>query len=250
MRIKSILVSQPETANGKTHYADLAEKNNLKIDFQPFIHIEGISVKEFRKERISILDHSAVILTSKTAIDNFFRIVEEMRVTIPDAMKYFCVSESVAHYLQKYTVYRKRKIFYGKGRFDDLMGLIIKNKDEKFLVPLSDMHKNDIPGKLKKAKINFTKVVLYKTVCSDLSHLSAKKYDILVFFSPTGITSLLHNFPDFEQNGTKIACFGPSTSRAAEEAGLRLDIKAPNPKAPSMSMALDQYIKEYNKNNK
>ncbi len=250
MKIKSILVSQPEPANGKSHYAELASKNHLKIDFQPFIHIEGIPGKEFRKERINLLEHTAVILTSKTAIDNFFRIAIEMRVSVPDSMKYFCVTESVAHYLQKYTVYRKRKIFFGKGKFPDLMGLISKNKDEKFLIPLSDMHKNDIPLLLKEAKINFTKAVLYKTVCSDLSHLSAKKYDILVFFSPTGITSLLHNFPDFEQNGTKIACFGPSTAKAVTDAGLRLDIQAPNPKAPSMTMALEQFITDYNKNNK
>ncbi len=250
MKIKKILVSQPEPSNGKSPYFDLAIKNNLKIDFRPFIHIEGVSVKEFRQERINILDHSAVIFTSKTAIDHFFRISEDMRVNIPDLMKYFCVSESIAHYLQKYIVYRKRKIFYGKGKFEDLMGLILKNKDENFLCPLSDMHKTEIPKMLDKGKITYTKAILYRTVCSDLSDLATQDYDILVFFSPTGIKSLLHNFPDFKQNNTHIASFGPTTAEAVKNAGFKLHVQAPNPKAPSMTMALEQFIVEYNKNNK
>ena len=250
LKIKKVLVSQPAPSNGKSPYHDLAEKNNLKIDFQPFIHVEGIPVKEFRQKRINILDHSAVIFTSKTAIDHYFRIAEEMRVQIPDTMKYFCVTEANAHYLQKYIVYRKRKIFYGKGTFEDLMELIVKNSGEKFLCPLSEVHKSEIPELLTKHKINYSKAILYKTVCSDLSHLSSVKYDILVFFSPTGIKSLMHNFPEFEQNSTKIACFGPTTANAVKEAGLRIDIQAPNPKAPSMTMALDQFITEHNKNNK
>lgn len=250
LKIKKVLVSQPAPSNGKSPYHDLAEKNNLKIDFQPFIHVEGIPVKEFRQKRINILDHSAVIFTSKTAIDHYFRIAEEMRIQIPDTMKYFCVTEANAHYLQKYIVYRKRKIFYGKGTFEDLMELIVKNSGEKFLCPLSEVHKSEIPELLKKHKINYSKAILYKTVCSDLSHLSSVKYDILVFFSPTGIKSLMHNFPEFEQNSTKIACFGPTTANAVKEAGLRIDIQAPNPKAPSMTMALDQFITDHNKNNK
>ncbi len=249
MKIKKILVSQPAPLNGKSPYFDLAEKNNLKIDFQPFIHVEGVAVKEFRQNRINILDHTAVIFTSKTAIDHFFRIAEEMRIQVPDSMKYFCVTEANAHYLQKYIVYRKRKIFYGKGTFPDLMELIAKNHEEKYICPLSDVHKAEIPELLKKSKINYSKAILYKTVCSDLSSLSEVKYDILVFFSPTGIKSLLHNFPDFEQNNTKIAVFGPTTANAVKEAGLRIDIQAPNSKAPSMTMALDQFIVDFNKKN-
>ena len=250
MKIKRILVSQPEPSNGKSPYSDLAEKNNLKIDFRPFIHIEGISIKNFRQTRININDHSAVIFTSKTAIDHFFRVAEEMRITIPDDMKYFCVSETIAHYLQVYIVYRKRKIFYGKGKFTDLIDLIAKNKEERFFCPLSDMHNSEIPDLLEKSKINYTRAVLYKTVCSDLSDLAAEKYDILVFYSPTGIKSLVHNFPDWKQEETKIASFGPTTARAVKDAGLRLDIAAPNPKAPSMTMALELFITEYNKNHR
>ena len=250
MKIKRILVSQPEPSNGKSPYFDLAVKNNLKIDFRPFIHIEGVSIKKFRQARINIDDHSAVIFTSKTAIDHFFRVAEEMRITIPDSMKYFCVSETIAHYLQVYIVYRKRKIFYGKGKFADLMDLITKNKEERFFCPLSDMHNSEIPDLLKNSKINYTKAVLYKTVCSDLSDLAAEKYDILVFYSPTGIKSLVHNFPNWKQEETKIASFGPTTAKAVKGAGLRLDIAAPNPNAPSMTMALEQFIKEHNKNNK
>jgi len=248
LKIKKILVSQPEPENGKSPYFDLATQNCIKIDFRPFIHVEGISAKDFRQERINILDHSAVIFTSKTSIDHFFRVAEDMRVTVPDSMKYFCVTESIAHYLQKYIVYRKRKIFYGKGRFEDLMELILKNKSERFLCPLADVHKAEIPELLEKGKINYTKAVLYRTVCSDLSDLTTEDYDILVFFSPTGIKSLLHNFPQFKQNNTLIASFGPTTAEAVREAGLRLDIEAPNSNAPSMTMALDQYIREHNKN--
>lgn len=248
MKIKKILVSQPEPANGKSPFHDLAEKNNVKIDFRQFLQVEGITAKEFRRARIHILDHSAVIFTSKTAIDNFFRISEEMRLTIPDSMKYFCVTENIALYLQKYIVYRKRKIFHGKGRFENLMELIVKNKDEKFLCPLSETHPANIPALLKKHKINFTKAIFYKTVCNDLSDLSTGDYDILVFYSPTGIKSLLHNFPDFNQNSTFIAAFGAATAKAVKDAGLRLDIEAPNPKAPSMTMALEQFIVDYNKN--
>jgi uroporphyrinogen-III synthase len=225
----------------------LAEKSNLKIDFRPFIQVEGISAKEFRQTRIQILNHTAVIFTSRTAIDHFFRIAEEMRVTVPDSMKYFCISEATAFYLQKYIVYRKRKIFYANGRFADLAVLMKKHKDENFLVPLSDIHKQDIPRVLDNEGFKYTKAVLYRTVSSDLSDLSNIKYDILVFFSPSGIKSLFQNFPDFEQNETRIACFGPATAKAVKEAGLRLDIQAPTAQAPSMTMALEQYIKKNKK---
>lgn len=243
MKVKSILVSQPKPATEKSPYFDLAEKHNLKIDFRPFIQVEPVSAKEFRQDRIAILDYSAVIFTSRTAVDHFFRMCDEMRVTVPDTMKYFCVSEATAFYLQKYIVYRKRKIFFGKSRFDDLLELIEKHKTEKFIVPLSDKHKADIPLKLEKLGVEYKIAVLYNTVASDLSDLSDVNYDVLVFFSPSGIQSLLENFPNFEQNNTKIAAFGPTTAKAVVDAKLNLDIQAPRPEAPSMTMALDQFIR-------
>ncbi len=250
MKIKKILVSQPEPQSDKNPYFEIAEKNNVKIEFRPFIHVEPVEAKEFRKQRINILDHTAVIFTSKTSIDHFFRICSEMRVMVPDSFKYFCTSESIAHYLQKYIVYRKRKIFFGKGKFIDLMEVLDKHKNEKFLVPLSDQHKAEIPELLAQHKLRYTIAILYLTVSSDLSDLSMINYDVLVFFSPSGIKSLLKNFPEFKQNDTKIASFGNSTARAVKEAGLRLDLQAPMPNAPSMTMALDLFIKEHNRNNK
>lgn len=248
LKVKSILVSQPEPSTAKSPYFELAEKNGLKIDFRPFIQVEGVPAREFRQTRIQILEHTAVIFTSRTAIDHFFRISQELRLTIPDTMKYFCISEATAFYLQKYIVYRKRKIFYADGRFTDLVNVMKKHKDEKFLVPLSDIHKQDIPKLLDEGGYTYTKAILYRTVSADLSDLADIKYDILVFFSPSGIKSLFQNFPDFEQNNTRIACFGPSTAKAVRDAGLRLDIEAPTAQAPSMTMALEQYIKKNNKN--
>ncbi|MFH2096842.1 MAG: uroporphyrinogen-III synthase [Bacteroidota bacterium] len=250
MKIRSILVSQPKPQTDKSPYFDLAVKYNLKIDFRPFIQVEGIDAKDFRKQRINLLDHTALIFTSRTAVDHFFRICEELRITVPESFKYFCISESTAFYLQKYIVYRKRKIFYGKSKFEELMDIIMKHKDEKFLVPLSDIHKLEIPKALEKSKINFTKAILYRTVSADLSDLKDVNYDVLVFFSPSGIKSLMKNFPGFRQDGTKIACFGPTTAKAVKDAGLRLDIHAPMPQAPSMTMALEQFIKKQNKDSK
>ena len=247
MKVKKILVSQPKPETEKSPYFDLADRSNIKIDFRPFIQVEGVSAKEFRQTRIQILEHSAVIFTSRTAIDHFFRIAQEMRLTVPDSMKYFCISEATAFYLQKYIVYRKRKIFYGNGMFSDLIDVMKKHKDEKFLVPLSHIHKQEIPDMLSKSGYKFTKAILYRTVSSDLSDLKDVNYDILVFFSPSGIKSLLQNFPEFQQNDTRIASFGPTTAKAVKEAGLRLDIEAPTPQAPSMTMALEQYIKKVNK---
>ncbi|PRZ01838.1 uroporphyrinogen-III synthase [Marinilabilia salmonicolor] len=247
MKIKKILVSQPKPSTPKSPYFDLSEKNNVKIDFRPFIQVEGVSSKEFRQQKINILDHTAVVFTSRTAIDHFFRICEETRVTVPDDMKYFCISEATAFYLQKYIVYRKRKIFHSTGKFPDLVEVIKKHKQEKFLVPLSDIHKPEIPNLLTKAKIKYTKAILYRTVSSDLSDLKDINYDVLVFFSPSGIKSLMQNFPDFEQKDTLIASFGPATAKAVKEAGLRLDIQAPMPQAPSMTAALEMYIKKHNK---
>jgi len=248
-RIRKILVSQPQPENNKSPYFDLASKHNLKVDFRPFIHVEGVSARDFRQEKVDLGSHTAVLFTSKTAIDHFFRIAEETRVNIPDTMKYFCVSEATAYYLQKYIVYRKRKIFYGNGLITDLLEVMNKHRDEKFLLPLSAAHKEEIPELLKTNSFIFSKAILYRTECSDLSDLADVNYDILVFYSPSGIKSLFQNFPDFEQNDTKIASFGTKTAKAAEEAGLRLDICAPQPKAPSMTMAIENFIVDYNKNN-
>ncbi len=249
MKIKRILVSQPEPNSARSPYHELAERNNVKIDFRPFIQVEGVSCKEFRQTRVNILDHTAVIFTSRTAIDHFFRICNELRITVPETMKYFCISEATAFYLQKYVIYRKRKVFYGDSLFSELVDIIKKHSDEKYLLPLSHIHKPEIPTLLDEAKINYTKAILYKTVSSDLSDIKDVNYDILVFYSPSGIKSLLQNFPDFEQNDIRIASFGASTAKAVMDAGLRLDIQAPNPQAPSMTMALEQYIKKYNKPN-
>jgi uroporphyrinogen-III synthase len=249
MKIKKILVSQPQPKSDKSPYHELAEKNNVKIDFRPFIQVVPISAKEFRKQRIVLLDYSAVIFTSKTSIDHYFRMAAELRIMVPDSMKYFCVTDSVAHYLQKYIVYRKRKIFFGQGKFPDLIDLLLKHKEEKYLVPLSEQHKPEIPQLLSKNNINHKIGTFYCTVSSDLSDLAAINYDVLVFFSPSGIKSLLKNYPKFEQKDIIIATFGTSTAKAVKEAGLRLDLAAPLPHAPSMTMALDQFIKEYNKCN-
>lgn len=247
LKVKTILVSQPKPETEKSPYFDLAKKCNVKIDFRPFIHVEGIPAADFRKDRVNIADHTAVILTSRNAVDHFFRICQEMRVTVPETMKYFCISESTAYYLQKYVVYRKRKIFHGKQTFSDLIDVIKKHKDEKFLLPSTDIAKEEVPEILDQHKIKYTKAVIYRTVCSDLSDLANVNYDVLVFFSPSGIKSLFQNFPKFKQNKTRIAAFGPTTAKAVEEAGLRLDIHAPTPAAPSMTMALEQYIKKVNK---
>jgi len=243
MKIKNILVSQPKPETEKSPYFDLAKKYNLKVDFRPFIQVEGVPVKEFRQSKVDIAIHTSIIFNSRTAIDHFFRICEELKIPINDNWKYFCISESIAFYLQKYVVYRKRKIFYGNSTFDDLMTIIQKYPDEKFLVPLSDIHKQEIPSKLTKANINFTKAILYRTVSANLSDVDVLDYDILVFFSPAGVASLKKNFPNFNQEKTLIAAFGPSTANTVESLNLRLDIKAPVPNAPSMTAALEQYIK-------
>ncbi len=247
MKIKKILVSQPQPENNHSPFFELAKKNNITVDFRPFIHVEGVCVKEFRKQKINVLEHTGVIFTSRTSVDHFFRLTKELKVTIPETMKYFCINEATAFYLQKYIVYRKRKIFYGKGKFEELIEVLCKHSEETYLVPLSDMHKQEIPKKLRKFKLKFTAGTFYKTVSSDLSDLADVNYDILVFYSPSGIKSLFQNFPNFQQNDIKIASFGLSTAKAVKEAGLRLDIQAPMPKAPSMTMALENFIEKHNK---
>ncbi|MFD0963672.1 uroporphyrinogen-III synthase [Pseudofulvibacter geojedonensis] len=247
MKVKTILVSQPEPKAENSPYFDLEERQKVKIDFRPFIHVEGVPSKEIRKQKIDLSQFTAIILTSRNAVDHYFRIAEEMRFKVPDTMKYFCQSEAVAYYLQKYVVYRKRKIYVGKRTFAELSPLIKKYKDEKFLLPSSDKLKKLIPTTLDELKVEWTQATLYKTVVSDLSDLADVYYDILVFYSPSGIDSLLKNFPDFKQNKTRIAVFGNTTVKAANEAGLRIDIQAPTPETPSMTMALKKYINEANK---
>ena len=236
--------------NPKSPYFDLAKKYNLKVEFKPFVQVEGIPSKDFRHQKINILDFSAVIFTSKTGIDHFFRICNELRITVPDTMKYFCITENVAFYLQKYIIYRKRKIFHGKSKFQDLIDIIIKHKDDNYFVPLSEPHNAEIPEILDRNNIRYSIGILYKTISSNFSNVQNFDYDILVFYSPSGIKSLKENYPNFVQGDIKIAAFGPTTACAVEQEGLRLDINAPNPKAPSMTMALDNFLKEHNRNSK
>ncbi len=247
MKVKTILVSQPPPKTETSPYFDLSEKQKVKIDFRSFIHVEGVEVKEVRAQKVDLNNFTAIILTSRNAVDNFFRIAEEMRFKVPDSLKYFCQSEAVAYYLQKYVVYRKRKIYVGTRTFPELCKLIKKHKDEKFLLPSSDKLKALIPAELDKLAVDWKQAILYKTVVSDLSDLEDVFYDVLVFFSPSGIDSLFKNFPDFEQKETRIAVFGNSTVKAATDAGLECDITAPTPETPSMTMALDNYIKGVNK---
>ena len=247
MKIKTILVSQPEPKIENSTYFDLEEKQKVKIDFRSFIHVEGVTAKEIRLQKVDFSIYSAVILTSRNAVDHFFRIAKEMRFKVPDSMKYFCQSEPVALYLQNYVVYRKRKIYVGKRNFVDLVPLIKKYKNEKFLLPSSDKLKPLIPNTLEEIGVQFKQAVFYKTVISDLSDLANVYYDILVFFSPSGIDSLFHNFPNFKQNDTRIAVFGNTTVKAVENKGLRVDIAAPTAEMPSMTMALNKYIQETNK---
>lgn len=244
--VKSILVSQPEPSDPNSPYHKLAEKFNLKVDFRQFIEIDPVDIKEFRKQKVNILDHTAVIFTSRNAIDHFFRLAQESKIEIPTDMKYFCISETTANYLQKYIVIRKRKIFTGERTAADLLAVIKKHKGEKFIFPCSNIRTDDIPDFLTDNGYTWSEATIYRTVASDLSDLDDVTYDIIAFFSPSGIESLFHNFPNFKQNNTRIAAFGPTTSKAVKDAGLILDIQAPLPNAPSMTGALEVYIKEAN----
>jgi uroporphyrinogen-III synthase len=247
MKVKSILVSQPAPTIENSPYITLKKKRKVKIDFVPFIHVEGMTAREVRFQKIDLSKFTAIILTSRNAIDHFFRVAEEMRFPIPNALKYFCLSEAVAFYLQKYVVYRKRKIYVGGRTFEDLSIQIEKYKEESYLIPSADVLSPAIPKKLDELGVRWVQGTFYKTKISDLSSLKNVYYDILVFFSPSGIESLFSNFPDFKQNDTRIAVFGKTTVKAAEKAGLRIDILAPSPKVPSMSKALDMYIEKANK---
>ncbi|MDL2282562.1 uroporphyrinogen-III synthase [Parabacteroides sp. OttesenSCG-928-G06] len=246
MTIKKMLVSQPKPASEKSPYFDIAQKYGIYIDFRPFIKVEPLSAKEFRQQKIGILDFSAIIFTARTAIDHFFHLCEELRVTVPETMKYFCMTEQIAVYLQKYIVYRKRKIFYGTGKPEDLVTVVGKHAKEKYLIPVSDVHKDDLFNMLEVKKIDYTKAIMYRTVSNEFSKEETFDYDMLVFFSPSGISSLLKNFPDFKQEDIKIGCFGPTTAKAVKDAGLRLDVEAPTAEAPSMTAALEQYLKKAN----
>ena len=242
--IKKILVSQPDPKTEKSPYYDIAEKYGVQIIFRPFIKIDPVAAKDFRTRRINMLDYSAVIFTAKTAIDHYFRLSEELRIQIPEAMKYFCITEAIAAYLQKYTIFRKRKIFYPvSGKIEDLMIYINKHSKEHFLMPMSDVHKEDLINLLDERKIKYSKAIMYRTVSNDFTPDEAFDYDILLFFSPAGVASMLKNFPSFEQNSTLIGSFGPTTAKAVRDAGLRLDIEAPNPESPSMTAALEKYLK-------
>jgi len=246
MKINKILVSQPKPASEKSPYYDIATRYGVEMVFRPFIKVEGLSAREFRQQKININDFTAIIFTARTAIDHFFRLCEEMRVTIPDTMKYFCTTETIALYLQKYIIYRKRKIFHGStGKLDDLLSALSKHNKEKYLYAVSDVHKDSANAEmLDKAKVNYTKAVMYRTVSNDFTADEPFDYDMLLFFSPAGIDSLLKNFPDFKQGDIQIGCFGASTAKAVEDAGLRLDLAAPSPKAPSITAALDLFLKE------
>ena len=245
--IKKILVSQPKPSSEKSPYYDIASKYGVELVFRPFIKVEGITAKEFRAQKVNILDYTAVVFTSRHAIDNYFTLAKEMRVTIPEDMKYFCVTETISLYIQKYVQYRKRKVFFGTtGKIDDLIPTMAKHKTEKYLVPMSDVHNDSIAKMLDAKKLVHRECVMYRTVSNDFTPEEVKKfdYDMLIFFSPSGIESLTKNFPGFNQGEIAIATFGPATAKAVKDAGLRLDLEAPSEKYPSMTSALQHYLLE------
>lgn len=244
-RISSILVTQPKPTNDISPYFSIADKYGIQVDFREFIEVQPVPYKDFRREKINILDFTAVIFTSRNAVDHFFRICQEAKLEMPSEMKYFCISEQTANYLQKYIVLRKRKLFVGERTAADLFDVIKKHKGENFLYPCSDIRKDDLPVFMRANSLKFSEAVIYRTVASDLSDLAEVKYDCIAFFSPSGISSLFINFPDFIQDGTRIAAFGPTTAKAVIDAGLILDIEAPHPNAPSMTGAIEAYIRRY-----
>lgn len=243
MKIKKILVSQPKPSSTKSPYFDIASRHGVEVIFRPFIKVEGLSAKEFRQQKINISDFTAVIFTARTAVDHFFRLCEETRVSVPDTMKYFCTNEQIALYLQKYITFRKRRIFFGAtGKLDGLTTILTKHNKEKFLYVVSDVHNNTDTEPLEKSGINYTTAVMYRTVSNDFATDEPFDYDLLLFFSPSGIESLKKNFPDFKQGDIRIGCFGTTVAKAIKDAGLRLDLEAPMPEAPSMTAALDLYL--------
>ena len=244
--IKKILVSQPKPTSEKSPYFDIAREYGVELVFRPFIRVEGLTAKEFRQQKVSLLSYSAVVFTSRHAIDNYFSLAKEMRITIPETMKYFCVTETIALYIQKYVQYRKRKVFYGTtGKIGDLVPLMVKHKTEKYLVPMSDIHNNSVRELLEAKKLDFKECVMYRTVSDDFTPEEVEQfdYDMLIFFSPAGLNALMKNFPNFDQGDIRIAAFGPATAKEVDDRGLRLDLKAPTPEFPSMTGALRDYLK-------
>lgn len=246
MKIKSILVSQP-APNESSPYLEMAKKEKIKIDFRPFIHVEGVDAKELRTQKIDLSQFTGIIFTSKNAVDHYFRLAEEMRFSVPDSMRYICQSEAIANYLQKHIIYRKRKISFGEKTFSDLLPLFKKFPTEKYLLPAADVLSSDVQKVLETAPIDWTRATMYKTVCSDLTDVSIDDYDMLVFFSPQGVRSLGVNFPDFKQENTRIAVFGATTEQAAKDANLRVDVMAPSKESPSMTMAIEKFIRSNEK---
>lgn len=246
MKIKSILVSQPKPGESSP-YLEIAKKEKINIEFRPFIHVEGVDAKELRAQKIDLSHFSGVILTSKNAVDNYFRLAEEMRFAVPDSMRYICQSEAIANYLQKHVVYRKRKISFGDRLFSDLAPLFKKYPDDKYLIPSADVLSESTIAVLEKSGIDWTRAIMYRTVSSDLSDVKIKEFDMMVFFSPQEIKSLQQNFKTFKQGEMKICVFGANTQKAIEEAGFRVDVMAPTKESPSMTMAIEKYIRELNK---
>lgn len=245
--IKKILVSQPQPSSDKSPYFDIARRHNVEITFRPFIKVESLTPREFRAQKINILDHTAIVFTSRHAIDHFFNLCKEMRVAIPEGMKYFCITEAVALYIQKYVQYRKRKVFFGStGKMVDLLPTMVKHKSEKYFVPISDVHNDEIQTLLESKKLQFRLGVMYRTVSNDFTKEEPFDYDMLIFFSPSGISALLKNFPDFKQGDMVIGTFGVHTAQAAKNAGLVVNLEAPTPQYASIITALDNYIKEVN----
>ncbi len=244
--IKKVLISQPKPSSDKSPYYRIQESQDVDIVFRPFFKVEPLTAKEFRQQKVNILDYTAVVFTSRHAIDHFFTLAKEMRITIPEDMKYFCMIETIALYIQKYIQYRKRKVFFGTtGKIDDLIPTMLKHKTEKFLVPLSSVHNDDIKNLLDAKKLNHTECVMYRTVSNDFTEEEKAQfdYDLLAFFSPTGVKALLKNFPDFKQGDIRIGTFGAATAATVKEEGLRLDFEAPTQEYPSMSSALEAYLK-------
>ncbi len=248
-KVGSILITQPRPETEKSPYFDLAKKYEVNLAFHPFIRVEGLSGKDFRKQRIDVAEHTAIIFNSRNAVDHFFRICEELKVKVSQEMKYFCVTEAVALYLQKFILYRKRKVFFSPdGSTDGLLEVIGKHKhNEKFILPTSDNGKNDIAQFLAGHNIQFSEATLYRMVSNDIGPIMKEHHDMIVFFSPFSVQTLFDYDPEFKQNGTLIGAFGPTTSKAIEDAGLRLDIKAPAPNAPSMVSALEKYLVDLKK---
>ncbi len=245
--VKKILISQPKPTSEKSPYYDIEKQFGVSFVFRPFFKVEGLSAKEFRQQKISILDHTAIVFTSRNAIDHFFRLAKEMRLTIPDTMKYFCITETVALYIQKYVQYRKRKVFFGEtGKIESLVPTMVKHKGEKYLVPLSSVHNDSIATMLDAKKLQHTECVMYRTVSNDFTEeeKAAFDYDMLIFSSPTGMKALKKNFPDFEQGDIRIGAFGPATAKEVVAEGFRLDLEAPSKEYPSMTSALQAYLKK------